>query len=55
MSTSGREQESDDGEELGDGDGEMIRSIIHTHDYCNIAAKGWIEKYTKYTSTQYTK
>ena len=32
MSTSGREQESDDGEELGDGDGEMIRSII-THTF----------------------
>ena len=29
-------------------------SVLYTHAYCSIAAKGWIEEYTKYTNTQYT-
>ena len=35
--------------------GRSVTLTICTHVYCSIAAKGWIEEYTKYTNTQDTK
>jgi len=32
-----------------------LKLLAYAHAYCNIADKGWIEEYTRYTNIQYTK